>query len=457
MTSTESATSGKRIAPRTSPETAGDVDEARDVLAGHVAEETGGAPAEQRQGWRRVAIDTRPLRHPAYRRMFIGSATSFFGSQFTAVAVPVQMYALTGSNGWVGVLGVAGLVPLLVFALWGGALADLLDRRKLLLVSSAVMWTVTLALAVQSFLRVDSPVLLLVLVALQSGAVAVSMPTRSAIISRIVPAGEIAQANTLNFTMSNAAMVAGPLVAGVIIANADISWAYVVDALSFTAAMWAALRLPALPPAKERQARTSGLADVVFGLRYLATTPVLMLSFAVDIAAMVLAMPRALFPATADDYFGGKGAIGWLYAAIAIGSVAAGVTSGWVARVRKQGAALICAVVVWGIAVAAAGLAHHLWLAVLLLGIGGAADLVSAVYRQTMLQTYAPDELRGRMQGVFTAVVAGGPRLGDLRAGLTADKWGTTFSWVGGGIAASIVAVLLGIAFPALRRYRVSR
>lgn len=450
MTSTESAPKSPLGAARDTP----DVDEPREVLATEIVE---GTRASAGKGWRRVAIDTRPLRHPAYRRMFIGSATSFFGSQFTAVAVPVQMYALTGSNGWVGLLGVAGLVPLLVFALWGGALADLLDRRRLLLVSSSVMWTVTLALAIQSFLRVDSPGLLLALVAFQSAAVAVSMPTRSAIIARIVPAGELAQANTLNFTMSNAATVAGPLVAGLIIAKADISWAYVVDALTFTVAMWAALRLPALPPARGREARSSGWADVIFGLRYLATTPVLLLSFAVDIVAMVLAMPRALFPATADTYFGGKGAVGLLYAAIAIGSVAAGVTSGWVARVRRQGVALIIAVIAWGIAVAAAGLAHHLWLAVILLAVGGAADLVSAVYRQTMLQTYAPDELRGRMQGVFTAVVAGGPRLGDLRAGFTADKWGTTASWVGGGIAASIVAVLLGVAFPALRRYKVNR
>lgn len=407
-------------------------------------------------GWRRVAIDTRPLRHPAYRRMFIGSAASFFGSQFTAVAVPVQIFALTRSSLWVGFIGVAGLVPLLLFALWGGALADVLDRRRLLLLSSAAMWIVTLGLLAQSVLDVGSPVLLLVLVAIQSGAVAVSMPTRSAIYPRILPADEIAQANTLNFTMSNAASVAGPLVAGLIIAQANISWAYAVDALTFTLAMWAALRLPPLPPAiTDTSANRGGFADVMFGLRYLATTPVLLLSFAVDIAAMVLAMPRALFPQVAAETFGGPSAIGWLYSAIAIGSVVAGVTSGWIARVRRQGVALIGSVVVWGIAVAVAGFAHRLWLAVLLLGVAGAADLVSAVYRQTMLLTYAPDELRGRMQGVFTAVVAGGPRLGDLRVGLSAVAFGTTAAWVGGGIAAAVVAVVLGLAFPALRRYTV--
>jgi MFS family permease len=283
------------------------------------------------------------------------------------------------------------------------------------------------------------------------------MPTRSAIIPRIVPREEIAQANTLSYTMSNVATVAGPLVAGVLIASASVSWAYAVDALTFTLALWAALRLPHLPPEKDVSERKGGWADIMFGLRYLAKTPVLLLSFAVDIVAMVLAMPRALFPAVADAKFGGAGAIGWLYAAIAIGSVVAGLTSGWIARVKRQGVALIGAVVGWGVAVAAAGLAHQLWLAVLLLGVAGAADLVSAVYRQTMLQTYAPDELRGRMQGVFTAVVAGGPRLGDLRAGATAAVTGTTISWVGGGIAAAIVAILLGVTFPALARYTVGK
>jgi MFS family permease len=418
------------------------------------AASTPAAAPTARTGWRRHTIDTRPLRHPAYRRMFVGSATSFFGSQFTAIAVPIQVYTMTHSNAWVGYVSAAGLIPLLVFALWGGALADILDRRRLLLASSLVMWLMTLALLAQSVARVNSPVLVLVVVAIQSGAVAVSMPTRSAIVPRIVDTDEVALANTLNFTMSNAASVAGALAAALVIAQWSIDWAYAVDALTFTVAMWAALRLPSLPPAvRDAPKKTSSLADVVFGLRYLATTPVLMLSFAIDIVAMVLAMPRVLFPSTAIDTFGGVGAAGWLYSAIAIGSVVAGVTSGWIARVRRQGLALIVAVVLWGLAIAAAGLADKLWLAVLLLGIGGAADLVSAVYRQTILLTYAPDELRGRMQGVFTAVVAGGPRLGDLRAGLMAAAFGSTISWVGGGIAATVVAVVLAFFFPALRRY----
>jgi MFS family permease len=402
-------------------------------------------------GLRRLAIDVRPLRHPAYRRVFIGNSTSFFGSQLTAVAVPVQMYLLTRSSLWVGYIGIAGLVPLLVFALWGGALADALDRRRLLLASSLLTWLVTLALLGQALLGVRSPALLLVLVAVQSAAVAVTMPTRGAVVPRLVPLAEVPAANTLNFTAATAGGVLGPLVAGLVIGY-GVAWAYAIDALTFTLALWAALRLPPLPP--ENGTGRGGLGDVLFGLRYIGSRPVLLLSFGIDIVAMVLAMPRALFPQIADERFGGTGAVGWLYASIALGSVLAGLTSGWIGRVHRQGLALVSAVVAWGLAVAAAGLARSLWLAVALLAVGGAADLVSAVYRQTILQTYAPDELRGRLQGVFIAVVAGGPRLGDVRAGAMVVPFGLTGSWVGGGLACSVIALLLALAFPALLRYR---
>jgi MFS family permease len=424
-----------------------------------------GVEPEAGRRLRSIAIDARPLRHRAFRRVFIGSSTSLFGSQLTAVAVPVQMYALTRSSLWVGYLGVAGLVPLLVFALWGGALADVLDRRRLFLVASTLNALVTVALLLQAVADVRSPGLLLAVVAVQSAAVAVASSTATAIVPRIVPLAEVPAANTLNFTAGTVAAVAGPLAAGAVI-RYDIAWAYAIDALTFIVALWGAFGLPALLPTHDRRGpalgpdqqggvgQRGGLADVLFGLRYILRHQVLLLSFAIDIVAMVLAQPRALFPAVAQERFGGNGAIGWLFAAIALGSALAGLTSGWIGRVRRQGVALVAAVVAWGLAVAAAGLAHQLWLMVALLAVGGAADLVSAVYRQTILQTYAPDELRGRMGGVFIAVVTGGPRLGDLRAGAMAVPLGVTGSWVGGGIACAVVAVLLAVAFPALLRYR---
>jgi MFS family permease len=403
---------------------------------------------------RRHAIDTKPLRHLAYRRLFIGQSISSLGLQFTAVAVPVQMFALTGSSLWVGLLGVAGLVPLVVFALWGGAVADAMDRRVLLLVASLLMWASTIVLFGLTAVGVVSPVLLLVLTAVQAVGYGASATTRGAIIPRLVDVSDIPSANALGSTSINISMTLGPLLAGLLVKDKHFAFAYAVDALAFTVALWAALRLPALRPlnAGEDKPVRVGWRDIGAGLSYITHTPVLWLSFAIDIAAMVLALPRALFPQVADERFG-SGSIGLLYAAIAIGSVVAGLTSGWIARVRRQGVALVTAVVLWGLAVGAAGLARSLWLALLLLAVGGAADLVSAVYRQSILQTYAPDELQGRMQGVFFAVVAGGPRLGDLRAGLTAAFLGPTVAWAGGGIAAAVVAAALALAFPALLRY----
>ncbi|MGC4886463.1 MFS transporter [Micromonospora sp. DT227] len=414
------------------------------------------------RGPRRWAIDLRPLRVPAYRRVWLGNAVAMFGFQFTAVAVPVEMFDLTGGSFWVGLLGVAGFVPLLVFGLWGGAVADARDRRRVLLAGGALLWAATLGLLVQSLVGARSPVLLLLLVGVQSVAFAITSPARSAILPRLVPAELVPAATTLNYTTFTAAAVAGPLAAGLIFAtwrvDAALPIAYGLDALLFTVSLWATLRLPGMPPEPEPGGgvRRAGLSSVVDGFRYLATTPVLLLSFAIDLIAMILAMPRALFPELAQDRFGGGAAVGWLYSAIAIGAMLGGLTSGWIGRVRRQGLALTVAVVGWGVAIALAGLAGRLWLAVLLLGVAGAADLVSATLRQSMLLVYAPDRMRGRLQGVNTVVVAGGPRLGDLRAGVTAAGFGTGVAMVGGGIAAAVLAVLLVTAFPALLRYRAT-
>jgi MFS family permease len=291
--------------------------------------------------------------------------------------------------------------------------------------------------------------LLLGLVAVQAAGFAVASSTRGAIVPRVLPASLVPAANTLSFTAANLGMVLGPLLAGLILARWSFAAAYAADLTVFTIALYAALRLPALPPTGP--ATAPGLRSVVDGLAFIATRPVLLLSFAVDIVAMVLAMPRALFPETAEQ-LGGRGTVGWLYAAIAAGAVLAGLSSGWVGRVRRQGVALVAAVVAWGLAVAAAGLVGSLWAIVLLLAVAGAADLVSAVYRQTILQTYAPDEMRGRMQGVFIVVVAGGPRLGDLRAGAAAAAFGVTAAWVGGGLLAAAL-VSLALLVPALRDY----
>jgi MFS family permease len=373
--------------------------------------------------------------------MLLGQGTAFIGSMLTQVAVPVEVYGLTKSSFDVGLVGFVGLIPIVVFGLYGGAIADAVDRRVLNLISSIGVWAVTLGLLVQTLLDVGSVPLLLGLVFVQSAMFAVASSARGAVIPRIVPEELVASANTLNFTVSNVGQVLGPLLAGALVTlDHGFAYAYGIDALLFTAALYASLRLPSIPP--DGTASRGSMAMVGEGLRFIATRPVLVMSFLVDIAAMLFAMPRALFPAVADDRFGGN--VGPLYAAIAIGAVIAGASSGWISRVHKQGRALVFAIIGWGVAIALSGLAGHLWLAVMLLAVAGAADLVSAVYRQTILQTYAPDEMRGRMQGVFVAVVAGGPRLGDVRAGGTASVSSAQFSWVAGGIACAVVVAVGG-------------
>ena len=411
-------------------------------------------PRTRAARFRRLWIDTAPLSHPPYRRLWLGQGVSFIGFQVTAVAVPVQVYGLTGSSFWVGSLGIATLVPLIVFGLWGGAVADHMDRRKLLLLASCITWAATILLLVQALLRLDNLWVIMAAVAVQSTGFAITSPTRGAIIPRLVDPALVPAANTLNFTVGQVGTLAGPLLAGLLLARYDYAVAYGLDAALFTVGLYAAFRLPAIPPRGDRTG-TPGLRSVLEGLRYLRTTPVLLMSFVVDIIAMA-AMPRALFPELSQTKFGGHGAVGWLFAAIGLGAVIGGLCSGWIGRIRRQGVALVACIVVWGLAVAAAGLAHSLWLAVALLAVGGAADLVSAVFRQSMLQTYAPDEMRGRLQGVFMVVVAGGPRLGDLRAGAAAAVIGASASWVAGGIACVVLVVVVCLCVPSFLRYAVS-
>ncbi len=381
---------------------------------------------------KRYLVDTRPLETPAYRRLWFGQAVSHVGMAVTVVAASQQVWVLTQSSLWVGFLSLANLVPLVVFGLWGGAVADVMDRRKLLIIGSLIAWTSTLLILLQALLDLRSVHLLLGLMAVNATGFAITSPTRGAIIPRILPAERVPAANALQSLVYSVGAVAGPMLGGVMLASAGFAAAYAIDAVLFSAGLYAALRLPALPP-------TGGVAKpgakvVLEGLRYILVTPVLLMSFVVDIIAMVFALPRALFPELAATRFGGDEVVlGWLNSAMAIGSVTGALFSGRVTRVTRQGLALTLVIAVWGMSVVAAGLVHSLWLVVAFLAVGGAADVISSVWRQSILQLHAPDEMRGRMQGVFMVVVAGGPRLGDLRAGATATVFGLTGAWVGGG------------------------
>ncbi|MEU6645240.1 MFS transporter [Saccharomonospora sp. NPDC046836] len=406
-----------------------------------------------------IVVDSRPLRIPAFRRLWVSSMVTSIGSQLTAVAVPKQVFDITGSSAYVGLTGAFGLVPLLVFGLWGGAIADTVDRRKLLIVSNTGIAATAGLLWAQAFLGLNSVWLVLVLLAVNQAFFAVNMPTRNAVVARLVPEHLLPSAAALTGTMTTFGAVFGPLAAGALLPVIGLATLYLVDTVALVVVLWAVWRLPPLPPLSG-QVRRAGLRDVVDGFRYMATQKVLLASFLVDIIAMVAGMPRALFPEMAERSFGdppgGGLALGWLYAAIPLGAMLIGLMSGWVGRIQRQGAAVVVAIAVWGLAVIGFGLSSSLWLAVVFLAIGGVADMVSAIYRMAILQTAATDEMRGRTQGAFTVVVAGGPRLADLSHGWAAAGVGTAATAAGGGVLVIVLLVLAVVLLPAFWGYRAA-
>ncbi|MFF1324843.1 MULTISPECIES: MFS transporter [Streptomyces] len=416
------------------------------------------ADSATRRGWRRWAMDTRPLRRPAFRRLWSSTIVTAVGSQLTAVAVPKQIYDITGSSAWVGAASLAGLLPLVVFALWGGAVADSMDRRKLLLVTNTGIAVTSLLFWVQAVTGMESVAALMVLLAVQQAFWGINSPARNASIARLVPADELPAANALGSTVMQTGQVMGPLLAGVLIPVIGLAELYLIDALALCVTVWAVFKLPALPPLKAAAERRAGIREIVAGFRYIALHTVLLLSFLADIIAMVFGMPRALFPQLAGQTYGSYGeglALGLLFAAIPIGAVVGGLFSGTFSRARRHGWMVIGAVVAWGAAITAFGLSDSLWLAVVFLALAGVADMVSMVFRGAILLSAASDEMRGRMQGVFTVVVAGGPRLADVLHGTAGSAFGPRAATVGGGLLVVVLMLGLAAALPALRRYRV--
>ena len=402
---------------------------------------------------RAVALDVSVLRDfPSYRRLWTGITVSQLGSQMTLVAVPVQVYELTKSSLAVGMLGLVGLVPLIVFGLYGGALADALDRRKLAMITSAGLLLTSAVLVMQSVLALDQLWLIYVVIAVQSALFAIDNPTRNAIIPRLVPRERLPAANALAQLTFNLALTVGPLIAGLVIAVAGLQTAYAIDALSFLAALYVLSKLPSLPP--EGTARRAGFRSVVEGLRFVSTRTVLMVSFLADIAAMVLVMPKALFPELADKVLGGGAdTVGLLFSALGVGGALAALLGGWMSRVHRHGVAVLLAVAAWALAIIGFGLSPVLWVGLVFLALAGASDLVSAVFRTSILQSAAPDKMRGRLFGLNIVVVTGGPRLADVRAGAVAVMFSPITAVVSGGITCLVALVLLAMRFPAFVRY----
>ncbi len=401
-----------------------------------------------------MAVDTRPLKFPEFRRLWIGQAVAVIGAQLSVVAVQQQIFDITNSSAWVGIASIVALVPLIAFGLFGGAVADTYDRRKILLVTSVGMAVSTLGLWAHALSGMESVWVIMGMLAVQQAMFAVNSPTRTALIPRLVPLDLVASANALNMTVFSLGVILGPVLAGVLLPYLGLSWLFFFDFLSFLAILYAVYKLPPMPrlgsPTTER-------ASVRAGLRFLRTRDVLLMTFVVDLIAMIFGFPRALFPQMAEQTFGGAPGggleLGLLNIGMAIGSMIGGLTGGWIQRIHRQGVAIVAAIVLWGLSMVGLGLTNMLWLAVLFLAIGGWADLVSAVYRSTMLQVAVSDEMRGRMQGVFLVVVAGGPRIADLLHGLVAVWSSTAVAITGGGILVVIGVLAAAALRPALLRY----
>jgi MFS family permease len=420
-----------------------------------------------RPRWRRLIADTTPLReNPDYRRWWLGYSVSFTGTQLTQFAIPFQVYQLTRSSLAVGAVGIVVLVPLVVMGLLGGAIADAMDRRKLTLITSSALLVLAVALTLQAVLHLRQVWLLYLIAAVQGAFSAVDSSARGAILPRLVRRELMPAANALGQLGFNTGLSLGPLLGGLLIATVGFGWTYALDAASFLVVIYSIWRLPSMAP--EGGGSRAGFASVVEGLRYLGPRKNLLMTFLVDINAMVFGMPRALFPEVAHVDFDGPAdgglAFALLFAAIPIGSVIGGVFSGWVSRVQRQGLAVVVAIVVWGAAITGfgifvglAGVSTNLMLtlAVLMLIIGGAADMSSAAFRQSMLQGAAADAVRGRLQGVFIVVVAGGPRIADVAHGGVAAVVGTAATAAAGGVLVVVLVLVAATMAPAFVRYRV--
>jgi MFS family permease len=404
-------------------------------------------------------VDITPLRRSRdYRRLWFGQLVSTTGRQITLVALPYQVFLQTGSTLAVGMIGLVEVVPLVGATIVGGAVADRVDRRKLLLLTEFGLLA-TSGLLMAGAIAGEPPLWYLYLVTgIQAGIYGVNTPTRAAAIPSLVSRAELPSALALGQVMFNTTMIVGPAVGGLILDRFGLTWAYAADVVSFGASIAAVWRLRPLPPKRAdlEDGRASSWKDIREGFAYVLRRRVLLSTFVIDLDAMIFGLPRAVFPVLALDVFRvGPAGLGLLNSAPAVGAVLGAVSAGWVGRVRRQGLAVIWAVAIWGAAITAFGLSTKLfWLALLFLVVAGAADVISAVFRGAILQLSVPDALRGRLSAIHIMVVTGGPRLGDVEAGTVATLVSPGFAVVSGGLACVLGVLAVARAFPELARYR---
>ena len=412
-----------------------------------------------------ILLDLTPLRRSGdYRKLITGLGVSVLGNQLTTVAVPFQVYAITRSSLVVGLVSLAQLFPLIFGSLLGGSLVDAVDRRKILIVVETTGALCSAALALNADL---GPQLwpLFLFPAVTAALSGIDSSARNAMLPRLVGMELLPASNAIFQSLFQTGAIVGPAVAGLLLAGAGVHLIYWIDAVSFLLAVSAVLTMSPQPAPALETAGTAGQPgtaparpgwrSTVEGLRFVRRSQPVQGAYLIDVNAMVFGMPRALFPALAATVFGGGATtVGLLYSAPGVGALLGALTSGWVGRIRRQGLAVVCAVLVWGLSIAGFGVAHWLPLALVLLAVAGWADVLSAVFRNTIIQFAGPDGMRGRLMGVQMAVVAGGPRLGDLEAGAVATAFGDTVSVVSGGLACVAGALVVAWALPGFTRLR---
>ncbi len=416
----------------------------------------GRSPSRAARLFRRFALDITPLRVSRdFRLLWSGVFISELGYQFTRVALYIQVYAITNSTAAVGLLGLTGLIGQTVGTLVAASFIDAHDRRRTLAWTQVGLAVVAAGLLATSLGGTPHLWTLYALAGAMWFVGAIESPARSAMTPRLVGKALIPSALALYQVLWQTVSIAGPALAGPLIAATRPAWAYGIDMVSYGALLIAALAMRPMPPEAGAEPAT-GVRAIGEGFRYVKGNRLLRSTFAIDLVAMIFGLPAALFPAIAITQFHrGSTVVGFLFAAPAVGALLQALAGGWVQRVRRQGDAVIWAVVGWGAAITAFGVVgSHLWLALFFLAVAGAADVISAIFRSTILQLSVPDELRGRIAGIFMLVVAGGPKLGDLEAGLVAAAFTPTISVISGGIACMVGAVVVAARYPELRRYR---
>ncbi|MEX1655209.1 MFS transporter [Streptomyces pseudovenezuelae] len=408
---------------------------------------------EPPSGLRALLPDLAPWRASRdFRRLWYAGLISNFGSFLTFVALPVQLKDLTGSAAAVGAIGAVELLPLLVFGLYGGALADAWDKRKLIVWTEVGQGVLSAALLLNALLPHPAVWPLYVVAALSSALVSVQRPALDSLWPRIVAHDHLPAAASLNSFRWTVGGVAGPALAGVVVAYAGLGWAYGADLLTFAVSVVLVARIAASPASHE--AAGPSLKAIAEGARYAWSRKELLGTYAVDLAAMFLAMPLALLPFLADE-LDARWSLGLMYASVPLGALLVSLMSGWTSRVHRHGRMVVLSAALWGVAIAAAGVMDDVWLVLLFLTVAGGCDMVSGIFRGAMWNQTIPDELRGRLAGIELLSYSVGPTVGQVRAGGFAAWWGVRTSvWSGGLLCAGAVG-LLALCLPRLMAYDV--